>query len=65
VGFAHKALKVLVAALISCVNLGDEDLQVRPRKQPKEEAFAECLWRPNSGCEHSESVSGAFQQWQQ
>ena len=24
---------------------------------------AEHLWRPNSGCEHSEAVSGAFQQW--
>ena len=23
------------------------------------------LWRPNSGCEHSEAVGGAFQQWQQ
>ena len=21
------------------------------------------LWRPNSGCEHSEAVSGVFQQW--
>ena len=27
--------------------------------------FSECLWRPNSGCEHSESVSGACQDWQQ
>ena len=27
--------------------------------------LAECLWRPNSGCEHSEAVGGAFQQWQQ
>jgi len=24
-----------------------------------------CLWKPNSGCEHSEVVSGVFQQWQQ
>ena len=23
-----------------------------------------CLWRPNSGCEHSAMVGGAFQQWQ-
>ena len=23
----------------------------------------ECLWRPNSGCEHSEVVGGVFQQW--
>ena len=27
--------------------------------------LTECLWRPNSGCEHSEAVGGAFQQWQQ
>ena len=27
--------------------------------------LAECLWRPNSGCKHSEAVSGAFQQWWQ
>jgi len=26
---------------------------------------AEHLWRPNSECEHSEAVGGAFQQWQQ
>jgi len=26
--------------------------------------LAEHLWRPNSGCEHSEVVDGAFQQWQ-
>jgi len=26
-------------------------------------ALAECLWRPNSGCEHSELVSGVFQKW--
>jgi len=24
-----------------------------------------CLWRPNGGCEHSEVVGGAFQQWEQ
>jgi len=22
--------------------------------------LAECLWRPTSGCEHSEAVGGAF-----
>ena len=27
--------------------------------------LAECLWRPESGCEHSEAVGGAFQQWWQ
>ena len=27
--------------------------------------LVECLWRPNSGCEHSEAVVGAFQQWWQ
>ena len=27
--------------------------------------LAECLGRPNSGCEHSEVVGGVFQQWQQ
>ena len=27
--------------------------------------LVECLWRPNSGCEHSEAVDGAFQQWWQ
>ena len=27
--------------------------------------LAEHLWRANSGCEHSEVVGGAFQQWQQ
>jgi len=27
--------------------------------------LTECLWRPNSGCEHSEAVDGAFQQWWQ
>lgn len=27
--------------------------------------LAECLWRPNSGCELSETAGGAFQQWQQ
>jgi len=27
--------------------------------------FAEHLWSPNSGCENSEVVGGAFQQWQQ
>ena len=26
--------------------------------------LAECLWRPNSGSEHSEVVGDAFQQWQ-
>jgi len=27
--------------------------------------FAECLWQPNRGCEHSGAVGGAFQQcWQ-
>ena len=28
-------------------------------------AFAECWWRPSSGCEHSEAVGDAFQQWWQ
>ena len=27
--------------------------------------LTECLWRTNSGCEHSEVVGSAFQQWQQ
>ena len=27
--------------------------------------LAECWWRPNSGCEHSEMVGGAFQHWWQ
>ena len=27
--------------------------------------LAESLWRPNSGCEHSEVQGGAFQQWWQ
>ena len=27
--------------------------------------LAECLWRPGSGCEHSEVVGAAFQQWQE
>ena len=27
--------------------------------------LAEGLWRPNSGCEHSEAVGGVFQQWLQ
>ena len=27
--------------------------------------LAEHWWRSNSGCEHSETVGGAFQQWQQ
>ena len=27
--------------------------------------LAECFWRPISGCEHSELVSGTFQQWWQ
>ena len=27
--------------------------------------LAECLWRTNSGCEHSEVVGGTFWQWQQ
>ena len=27
--------------------------------------FAECLWSPNSGCEHSEAAGATFQQWQQ
>ena len=27
--------------------------------------LVECLWRPNSGCEHTEAVGGAFQQWWQ
>ena len=27
--------------------------------------LAECLWRPNRGCEHSEAVGDVFQQWQQ
>ena len=27
--------------------------------------LAECLWRPNSGCEQSEAVSGVFRQWWQ
>ena len=27
--------------------------------------LAERLWRPNSGCEHSELMVGAFQQWWQ
>ena len=27
--------------------------------------LAEHLWRPNSGCEHSEAVGATFQQWQQ
>jgi len=26
---------------------------------------AKCWWRTNCGCEHSEAVGGAFQQWQQ
>jgi len=26
--------------------------------------LAERLWKPNSGCEHSEILSDAFQQWQ-
>ena len=25
--------------------------------------LGECLWRPNSGHEHSETVGGVFQQW--
>ena len=27
--------------------------------------LSKCFWRWNSGCEHSEAVSGAFQLWQQ
>ena len=27
--------------------------------------LAECLWGPNSGCEHREVVRGAFQLWSQ
>ena len=27
--------------------------------------LAGCLWRPNSGCEYSEAVGAAFQQWWQ
>jgi len=27
--------------------------------------LAGCLWRLSRGCQHSEVVSGAFQQWQQ
>ena len=27
--------------------------------------LAECFRRPNSGCEHSQVVGGAFQQWGQ
>jgi len=27
--------------------------------------LGEHLWRPNSGCEHSEAVGSVFQQWQQ
>ena len=27
--------------------------------------LGECLWRPNSGCEHSEVEGGIFQQWWQ
>jgi len=27
--------------------------------------LAECLWRPNCGCGHSETVDGAFQQRRQ
>ena len=27
--------------------------------------LAKCLWRPNCGCERSEAVGGAFQQWWQ
>ena len=27
--------------------------------------LAECLWKPNSGCEHSEAVGDVFQQRQQ
>lgn len=26
---------------------------------------AECWWRPKSGCEHSEALSGTLLQWQQ
>ena len=26
--------------------------------------LAVCLWKPNSGCEHSDEVSGIFQPWQ-
>ena len=25
--------------------------------------LAECFWRPSGGCECSEAVGGAFQQW--
>jgi len=25
--------------------------------------LAECLWRPNSGCEHREAAGGVLQQW--
>ena len=27
--------------------------------------LAECFWRPSSGCEHTEVIGGAFQQWQE
>ena len=27
--------------------------------------LAECLWRPTSGCKHSEVVNGTFQHWPQ
>jgi len=27
--------------------------------------LAECFWRPKRGCECSEVVGGAFQQWEQ
>ena len=27
--------------------------------------FAEHLWRLKGGCQHNETVGGAFQQWQQ
>jgi len=27
--------------------------------------LAECLWKSNSGCEHSKVMCGVFQQWKQ
>ena len=41
----------------------DMQVHMKQRYITESSVHAKCLWKPKSGCEHSEVVGGAVQQW--
>ena len=55
------ALKVMPSILLWWPTVAEEETG-KNGTHCQSVLFAEYLWRPNSGCEHSEAVGGQFEQ---